>query len=1088
MKLKTKLLLGLSALPILIFLLIGVSWFQLSKLKDTNTTLQTNYDIVYLAEQIHRGVKNEAISLRNIALFTDQSLIENELAILQQESDAVTNNAALLDSKLTTSEFKPMIIDLIHTNDKFNDYKDRLVELVNAGKKEEALYLINNESHVLHEEFFQKISTLTTTFENRMDSSLSNMSSDFRQNIITSGIISIIALIIVIGFVFRNVWTIAFRLKNVSDVMYSIANGSADLGTKVEVNSNDEIDEVGNSFNKMVESLEEQKHKEHSLLWVKSNVAEITTGLTGMHDLDALAQTFLSKIAPLTEAAHAVFYMKDDYDNEGKPNYKLLATYAYKERKHLLTSFRLGEGLVGQAAFEKTPIILNNVPSDYIKVTSGLGELPPLTVYVLPVSFENDVKAVVEFASFKPFDTDQQTLLEELTNGLGIILESVMGRRRLARLLEEAQMLTEEVQAQSEELQSQQEELRMTNEELEEQTQALRQSEEKLQLQQEELEQTNFELKEKAESLEVQNQILEQTNMEVENARVELEEKAKQLALSSKYKSEFLANMSHELRTPLNSLLILSKLLSDNRDGNLTDKQVEYSKTVYSSGSDLLILINDILDLAKIESGKVEINPSQISINDIAEIIEKSFRPIANEKQLSFDIVVKEGIQNSVYTDGKRLQQVLKNLLSNAFKFTHHGGVTLEINSTIDSNNIPLFVFSIIDSGIGVPKDKQDLIFEAFQQADGTTSRKYGGTGLGLSICREIATMLGGQIVVESEEGIGSKFIFNVGDYQEKILYKETSNYLGEVAVTRELPTMKQEETTSLSKVSEPKQIQYLNSSNEIKRVLIVDDDMKQRASLMELIAEKDVIIKAVSSGAEALEELKLGQVDCMILDLGLKDTTGFALLEKIKSKVEDENIKVIIYTGRDLTSKEEIYLNKYAHTIIIKDAFSAQRLDDELELFLHSNHDRVDTINQSISVQKQILPSLEGKNVLVVDDDVRNVFALSSILEQYGMNVKFAENGIEGLDLLEKYSDFEIVLMDIMMPEMDGYEAIQRIRENPTFEHLPVIALTAKAMKEDREKCMEVGASDYIMKPVDPDQLISLIRVWLYQQEGNNL
>ncbi len=1076
MKLKTKLLIGLSTLPILVFLLIGISWFQLTKLNHMTAVLKANYDIVFLAEQIHRGIKNEAISLRNIVLFTDQEQVQKELSRLQEESAMVTENVALLNSQLIPNEQKSMVTDLVNTNKRFNDYKGNLIELISSGKRVEAINLINNEGHQLHEELFQKISTLTTTFKDNLDLSLGNISSDFRKNIMTGGIISILALIISISYIFRNVWTVAFRLKKVSNVMYSVANGSGDLGTKVEVNSNDEIDEVGKSFNKMVESLEEQKRKEYSLVWVKSNIAEITTNLTGMHDLKALAQTFLSKIAPLTEAAHAVFYMKDEKDNEKNPTYKLLASYAYKERKHLSTSFSIGEGLVGQAAFENSPIILTNVPSDYIRVTSGLGELSPLTVYVLPVTFENDVKAVVEIASFEPFNMDQQTLLEELTNSLGIILDSVIGRRRLATLLEEAQMLTEEVQAQSEELQSQQEELRMTNEELEEQTQALRQSEEKLQLQQEELEQTNIELKEKAESLEGQNKILEQTNKEVESARVELEEKAKQLALSSKYKSEFLANMSHELRTPLNSLLILSKLLADNRDGNLSEKQIEYSKIIHSSGSDLLILINDILDLAKIESGRVELNPSKVRINNLVEYIEQNFKPIAEEKQLRFDIVVKDGVPSALYTDEKRLQQVLKNLLSNAFKFTHRGAVRLEIESVTDFNKQSRFKFSIIDTGIGVPKDKQELIFEAFQQADGTTSRKYGGTGLGLSICREIATHLGGKVVVESEEGKGSTFMFYVGDYKQEILITETSHDLDEVAVTKE-PLITEGQSI--------KSMPVTHKNNNIKRILIVDDDMKQRNSLMELIAEKDVILKAVSTGAEVIEELKHAQVDCIILDLGLKDTTGFALLEKIKSKVEAENVKVIIYTGRDLTSKEEMYLNKYAHTIIIKDECAVQRLNDELELFLHSNHENEDSTNQSIIVQKQILPRLEGKNVLIVDDDIRNVYALSSILEQYGMEIIFAENGVEGLELLAVHPEIELILMDIMMPEMDGYEAIGRIRANPKYVDLPVIALTAKAMKEDREKCMKVGASDYIVKPVDPDQLISLISVWLYSEEG---
>ena len=664
-------------------------------------------------------------------------------------------------------------------------------------------------------------------------------------------------------------------------------------------------------------------------------------------------------------------------------------------------------------------------------------------------------------------------------NDLGIILESVMSRIQLAKLYEESQMLMEEIQAQSEELQQQQEELKATNEELEEQTQALRQSEEKLQMQQEELEQTNMDLEEKAEILEEQNKKFERANREVEKARAELEVKAEQLALSSKYKSEFLANMSHELRTPLNSLLILSKLLFDNKDGNLTPKQVEYSKTIYSSGHDLLLLINDILDLAKIESGKMNVNPSEVMLTDLVGFVENDFRPIANEKNLNFNILLKEGLPRFIYSDEVRIQQVLKNLLSNAFKFTEQGEVTLEISVHSKSSKQTTIAFSVMDTGIGISKEKQEFIFEAFQQADGTTSRKYGGTGLGLSISRNIATLLGGEIIVESTEGKGSTFTFYIGDYENK----ENENIVvaeHEAAVTIEKmeQTIESSESLQLESEQEPS----ANESSHIKRLLIVDDDQTQRNSLMELIGDMDFIIKAVSTGREAIEELKVNHFDCMILDLGLSDTSGFDLLEKVKENNGNNEVKVFIYTGRDLSSKEEIQLNKYAHTIIIKNEHSPQRLKAELELYLNESNNQLNMSDLPNNEEISITSGLNGKKVLLVDDDVRNVFALSSILELNGMEVIFAENGFESLKLIQKNPDIDVVLMDIMMPEMDGYEAIERIREIPTFENLPIIAVTAKAMKEDREKCMEVGASDYIVKPIDPDQLISLIKVWLYQ------
>ncbi|WP_102346545.1 response regulator [Bacillus sp. Marseille-P3661] len=1073
MKIKTKVTIVLSLLPVLILFLIGNSWFRVTNLNKTNVIIQTNYDLVYLAEQIHRGIKDEAISLRNIVLLTDENLIEEELKVLQEVSKQVAENAARLESKAESTEQLYMINDFLSTNEKFNEYKANLVQLIKAGKRQEAIELMNNEARIIHEEFFQKASVIMSTYETEMDSSLNTFSDDFREDILFSSLISLIIMLIAIMIISRSFYTFSNRLNKVSNVMTDVADGNTDIGSKIEITSHDEIGDVVESFNKMAHSLEEQMRKEQSLIWVKSNIAEITTSLSGKHNLEVLAQTFLSKVVPLMGAAHAVFYVKDN-ESPKEPTFKLLASYAFKERKHLSNTFELGEGLIGQAAFEKTPIILTNVPSEYISVKSGLGEAAPLNVYVVPISFEDDVKAVVEIASFHSFSADQQTLLEELINSLGIIFDSAMGRIRLAKLLEEAQALTEEVQAQSEELQSQQEELRMANEELEEQTQALRASEEKLQVQQEELEQTNADLKEKAERLEEQNKKFELTNREVEKARDELEEKARQLALSSKYKSEFLANMSHELRTPLNSLLILSKLLADNKERNLTKKQIEYSKTIYSSGSDLLTLINDILDLAKIESGKTEVNPGKVQIKDLLDFVESNFSPVANEKNLNFEIVAKEGIPTSIYSDELRVKQVLKNLLSNAFKFTHQGGVKFEIDYSTKLNNQPCFSFSIEDTGIGVPEEKLDLIFQAFQQADGTTSRKYGGTGLGLSICRETAALLGGEVNVKSKVGKGSTFTFYVGDYKTKSNSENKEFNLDEVAVTAETKMSEQKERDRVL----PSRTQH--QADEIKRLLIVDDDVRQRNSIMELIGENNVIIKAVSSGHEAIEELKVNQFDCLVLDLGLADTTGFDLLKKIKTTIEDENIKVFIYTGRDLSSKEELFLNRYSHTIIIKDAHAPQRLKEELEFYLNSNDGNAEIEEVEIT-DINVAPELEGKKILLVDDDVRNVYALSSVLELYGMDITFAENGVEALKIVDETSDFDLILMDIMMPEMDGYETIRRLRDNPTFFNLPIIALTAKAMKEDREKCLEVGASDYIVKPVDPDQLISLIRVWLY-------
>lgn len=1078
MKIKTKFLLGLSSSPILILLIIGIGWFQIANLNYLNTTTQRNYELSLLAEGIQREVKDEAISLRNIVIFEDNESVYKELSRLQMISDSVSQNISKLESTVTTIEQKRMVDDLQLINRNFNLYIEEVKLLISKGDKKEAVRLINQNGHKIHSDFLDVITAITNHFQSTTKFSFDDIMEDFKRNIWITTLISLLGVAFSAVFMVRTVWSLANRLSKVSNIMTSVANGKENLSTKIAIQSNDEIDEVANSFNKMTESLDEQRIIEQNMTWIKTNIADITTSLTGIHDLTNLSRSFLSKIIPLVDASHAVFYVKDINDQE--PVYRLLSSYAYIERENDISSFKPGEGLVGEAILGKSPILLSEMPTDYIRVKSGLGESAPLSLFILPIIFEGEVKAVLELASFKAFNSVQQELLEELSNALGIILESVSGRMRLTNLLEETQTLMEEIQAQSEELQSQQEELRLANEELESQTHILRKSEEKLQVQQEELEQTNIELKEKAKSLEEQNKRFEETNKEVEKARDELEEKAKQLTLISKYKSEFLANMSHELRTPLNSLLILSKLLADNKDGNLSDKQVQYSNTIYSSGKDLLALINDILDLAKIESGKIDVSPSKVKISDLRTLLLERFRPIAEERNLSFAISTEEGLPDSLYSDEKRILQVLENLLSNAFKFTHAGGVNVEISRIKEGIN-----FAIKDTGIGIPAEKQELIFQAFQQADGTTSRKYGGTGLGLSISREISTLLGGQITVESEEGRGSTFYFIVGDYKQKgnSLITEAVIHLDEVAVTSEEVVIESEGELINTIALDP----FVSiQENDIKRLLIVDDDRGQRNSLMELIGDMDIIIKAVATGKEALEELKVNQFDFMLLDLGLTDMTGFDLLKRVKSSDINNNTVVLIYTGRDLTSKEEIELNKYAHTIIVKNEFSIERLKDELELCLKENAVNENQITSKDPKPKKTSHGLEGVKVLLVDDDVRNVYALSSFLELHGMDIKFAENGLECLDILAGNSTFDLILMDIMMPEMDGYETIQRLRAMPEYTQMPIIALTAKAMKEDREKCMEAGASDYIIKPFDPDQLLSLIRVWVYSEEGD--
>ncbi|MCW6051681.1 HAMP domain-containing protein [Lyngbya sp. CCAP 1446/10] len=999
------------------------------------------------------------------------------------------------------------------------------------------------------------------------------------------------------------------QLRAIAEVAIAVTRG--DLTRSISVATEGEVAIVKDNLNQMIVNLRETTHKNTEQDWLKTNLAKFTRMLQGQRDLETVSKLILSELTPLVSAQHGVFFMMESIDHD--PFLKLLSTYAYRERKHLGNRFSLGEGLVGQCALEKERILLTEVPDNYVKISSGLGESAPLNVVVLPVLFEGQVTAVIELASFRRFSEIHLTFLDQLTESIAIVLNTIGASMRTEDLLKQSQSLTEE-------LQNQQRELTQTNKRLEEQAQSLRASEELLKNQQDELQQTNEELEEQAELLALQNKEVERKNRDIEQARALLEERAEQLALTSKYKSEFLANMSHELRTPLNSLLILARLLSDNPDGNLSSKQVEYTRTIYSAGTDLLELINDILDLAKIESGTMSVDIEQVLFGDLREHLDRTFRQIALDKKLSFKIELEAALPKGIYTDAKRLQQVLKNLLSNAFKFTERGevklgvevvreGWSLEIEALTSSATV--LAFSVSDTGIGISDDKHRVIFEAFQQADGSTSRKYGGTGLGLSISREIANLLGGEIKLTSRAGEGSKFtLYLPQTYQESEImndrdsgtYNQTAQLSPGVsgtvpspnfhlpvapypsvtisddreniesgdrilliieddvnfarilvdmaqeqgfkalvalrsdiglAMAREfkptaimldlnLPVMdgwtvldrlKHDATTRhipvhIVSVEEGRQrslqlgaIAYLQKpvSHEalskaltdikgfverpVKNLLVVEDNETQRLSIVDLIGNHDVSTTAVGSGAEALEILKTGHFDCIVLDLGLPDMTGFELIEQIKQEPSLKSLPIIIYTGKELTRTEETQLKRMAETIIIKDVRSPERLLDETALFLHRVQANLpEPKRQMLEQLYQTDSTLAGKKVLIVDDDVRNIFALTSMLERHLMQIVFAENGREGIAQLQNTPDINIVLMDVMMPEMDGYETMEAIRKMPQFGSLPMIALTAKAMKGDREKCIEAGASDYITKPVDTEQLLSLLRVWLYR------
>jgi len=964
------------------------------------------------------------------------------------------------------------------------------------------------------------------------------------------------------------------QVRAIAEVATAVTKG--DLTRSISVEASGEVDALKNNINEMIVNLRETTEKNTEQDWLKTNLAKFTGMLQGQRDLLTVSRLILSELAPLVRAKHGVFYTLDE--EASPPALQLQASYAYRERKGLGNRFRLGEGLVGQAALEQQAIVLTDVPGDYVQINSGLGAATPTTIVVLPVVFEGQTKAVIELASFERFSATHMSFLEQFTESVGIVLNTIQATMRTETLLRQSQSMAQE-------LQSQQEELRQTNEELEE----------------------------KARLLADQNREVEKKNQQVESARHALEEKAAQLALTSKYKSEFLANMSHELRTPLNSLLLLANQLRDNPEGNLTDQQRTYAKTIYGAGNDLLNLINDILDLSKIESGTVSADPTNVPLSHVREAVESTFAPLGAAKNVDLVLDFDPGLPRTILTDDTRLLQILKNLLSNAFKFTSSGNVTLQVapatqgwspDQHVLNRASQVLAFRVSDTGIGIPADKQRLIFEAFQQADGSTSRKYGGTGLGLAISRELARILGGEITLRSTPGVGSEFTlflparFQVqaqgeasaapalptpvrpaaaqpaalatppGAPEEAPVVDDRSSlqpgdrtlliveddptyaatlldlahergFMGLIAArgdealrlaqeyrpqaitldlalpdtngwavldrlkhdpyTRHIPvhvisgqepSIVSRKLGALDHTTKSGNRQDLASvftnleaflARRVKRVLIVEDDEAQRQSIETLIADTDVETTSVTTGKAALDALADTAFDCVVLDLHLPDMTGFELMATLHDTPAYRAMPIIVYTAQDLTRAQEAELRRAAKSIILKDVRSPERLLDEVTLFLHRVEASLpESKRQALDAARQQEPALQGKKVLIVDDDIRNIFALTAVLERHQMQILTAENGREAISMLDSHPDTDVILMDVMMPELDGYETTRLIRGNPDFRTLPIISLTAKAMPGDREQSIESGASDYISKPVNTAQLLSLLRVWL--------
>jgi CheY-like chemotaxis protein/signal transduction histidine kinase/HAMP domain-containing protein len=957
------------------------------------------------------------------------------------------------------------------------------------------------------------------------------------------------------------------QVRAIAEVATAVTKG--DLTRSIQVDARGEVAELKDNINTMIDNLRLTTDRNTEQDWLKTNLAKFTNMLQGQRDLTTVGQLLLSELTTLVNAQLGVIYQVTSDD---MPSLQLLSAYADDGLNGHPERLSIGQGLVGQCAADKRRMLISEMPTHAVPIGSALFKAVPRNIVVLPVLFENQVKAVIELASLSEFTALQMMFLEQLTTSIGIVLNSIEATMQTEGLLKQSQQLAGELQAQQRELQ-----------------------------------QTNDQLEQKAQQLAERNVEVERKNQEIEQARRALEEKATELALTSKYKSEFLANMSHELRTPLNSILILGQQLTDNPDGNLSPRQVEFARTIHGAGTDLLNLISDILDLSKIESGTVTVDAEEIAFANLLDMVARPFRHEAETRQLAFEVNFDANLGRSITTDSKRLQQVLKNLLSNAFKFTSQGGVRLTVSSVQGGwspehpvlKQAPAVVaFEVSDTGIGIPSEKQKVIFEAFMQADASTSRKYGGTGLGLAISRELSNLLGGEIHLRSSPNVGSTFTLYLplkyvgptlaprpmatpsaqpmpgihvvperpieqipddrleiqpGDsilliveddpHYARIMvdlarekgfrvlvamrgidaldlakqYQPTAvsldvflpdmlgwtvlSQLKQNPLTRHIPvqiiTLDEDRQHGLARgafsfVTKPTSPEGVEAAlarikeyakPRRKRLLVVEDDRAEQMSIAELLGHDDIEIVPAGTGSEALSVLRQDPCDCVVLDLRLPDMSGFQVLEELRADANLSDVPVVVFTGRELSAEEDAQLHTMARSIVVKGVESPERLLDETALFLHR-------IVTDLPAEKQRMlerlnssdEDLVGRTVLLVDDDARNIFALSSVLERRGMHVLTATTGREAIALAESTPDLAIVLMDIMMPEMDGYQTIQVIRQKQDFRRLPIIALTAKAMKGDREKCLEAGASDYLAKPVNTEQLLSALRMWLHR------
>lgn len=1178
--------------------------------EDTRWVTHT-IEVLLQCETTAANLKDLESSARGYLLNGDRSFAEDASRAAAELEQVLSQVATLTADNLPQQERLRRLRPLVTQRREISQQLMALREIAASEREQRSLAIVKEGTRISRE--IQEVLSQITDEENRL---LRQRQARAAETVattiefITYGTLGAILLVAGVGLILT---------RSITRPLDVLRSGAAKIGQgsyqhRVVVETHDEVSHLADVFNTMARQIQERQQQMTDQDWLKSSLAEINRLVQGQRDLREVSRVVLGELARRLDAPQLSFYFR----SAKQPRIRLIVTYA---AERLPEEFGPGEGLVGQCLVDARRITLNEVPENYL-ISSSLGRARPAHVVLQPVLFEKEVKGIIEAATLRPLTDLQLTLLDQVSAALGVILTTIEANQRTEELLRESRTLSEELLLKQNQLSqsntqlaAQAEELKRSESLLQEQQEELRQSNEELQQSNEELRQTTEEMEEKATLLMEQKRELEKQAQEIESARRQLELQAAELERTSKYKSDFLASMSHELRTPLNSLLILSKMLADNPEGTLTAKQVQYATTIQSSGQDLLELINDILDLSKIEAGQVQLDRETVSLEELLRFAEATFRPIAETKKLDFSLSLDPGCPASIQTDQRRVEQVIKNLLSNAFKFTERGSVDLKIGPAPQSagpqaKEATLISFAVTDTGIGIPPDKQQLIFEAFRQADAGTARRYGGTGLGLSISRELARLLGGKIELESKVGKGSRFTLVLPttpaagattppaeeqrtaspfratrrmsaperaalpspelDYENEpseddranvqpgdlvlLIIEDDKNFarilmdfarekkfkvvvahtaargmalaqqFAPAAITLDLRLPDQDGWVVIDWLKHQPELRHIpvhvmsvdeerdrslrlgavsflqkpitrevldNALNEtlafinrpVKELLIIEDDPVGRQSLIELVGAGDVRTTAVGTAAEALELLGRQTFDCVVLDLGLPDTNGKELLKEIHRRGGARTPPVIVYTGKELSREEETELRMIAESIIVKNVRSPERLLDETALFLHRVHTKLPgEKRRMIEHGQKTDPVLAGRKVLVVDDDVRNIFAITSALESHQMKVVYAESGRGALQTLDQDHGIDLVLMDVMMPEMDGYEAIREIRKNARFKNLPIISVTAKAMKGDREKCIEAGASDYITKPVDMDKLRSLLRVWLYR------